>query len=83
MAYTAYKLTGEAKRWWQDKKAVLVANLGSKTAISWDIFKYEFCCANFNILANVQIICNIMVCKCKVEPTGNYILESKFKPKII
>jgi hypothetical protein len=29
VAYTAYKLTGEAKRWWQDKKAVLVTNVGS------------------------------------------------------
>jgi hypothetical protein len=28
VAYAAYKLTGEAKRWWQDKKAVLVADLG-------------------------------------------------------
>jgi hypothetical protein len=27
--YAAYKLTEEAKRWWQDKKVVLVANLGS------------------------------------------------------
>jgi hypothetical protein len=27
VAYVAYKLTGEAKRWWQDKKAVLVADL--------------------------------------------------------
>ena len=34
VAYIAYKLTGEAKRWWQDKKTVLVANLGSETAIS-------------------------------------------------
>ena len=35
MAYAAHRLTGEAKRWWQDKKVVLVADLGSKTAISW------------------------------------------------
>jgi hypothetical protein len=34
VAYTVYKLTGEAKCWWQDKKVVLVADLGSKTSIS-------------------------------------------------
>ena len=28
VAYAAYKLTEEAKCWWQDKKVVLVANLG-------------------------------------------------------
>jgi hypothetical protein len=42
VAYAAYKLTGEAKRWWQDKKVVLVADLGSETAISWKVFKHEF-----------------------------------------
>jgi hypothetical protein len=42
VAYAAYKLTGEAKRWWQDKKVVLVADLGSKTVISWEVFKHEF-----------------------------------------
>ena len=41
VAYTAYKLTGKAKHWWQDKKAVLVADLGSETTISWDVFKHE------------------------------------------
>jgi hypothetical protein len=34
VAYAAYKLMGEVKCWWQDKKVVLVANLGSETAIS-------------------------------------------------
>jgi hypothetical protein len=34
VAYTAYKLTGGAKHWWQDKKVVLVADLGSDIAIS-------------------------------------------------
>ena len=29
VAYTAYKLMGEAKHWWQDKKAMLVVDLGS------------------------------------------------------
>jgi hypothetical protein len=34
VAYAAYKLTGEAKRWWKDKKVVLVTDLGSEIAIS-------------------------------------------------
>jgi hypothetical protein len=34
VAYAAYKLTGEARRWWNDKKVVIVADLGSKTTIS-------------------------------------------------
>ena len=34
MAYAAHKLTRKAKHWWQDKKVVLVTDLGSKTAIS-------------------------------------------------
>jgi hypothetical protein len=42
VAYTAYKMMGKAKRWWQDKKTVLVVDLGSKTAISWDVFKHDF-----------------------------------------
>jgi hypothetical protein len=42
VAYAAYKLTGEGKRWWQDKKVVLVADLGSETTISWEVFKHEF-----------------------------------------
>jgi hypothetical protein len=42
VAYAAYKLTGEAKRWWQDKKVVLVADLSSETTISWEVFKHEF-----------------------------------------
>jgi hypothetical protein len=42
VAYAAYKLMGEAEHWWQDKKVVLVANLGSKIAISWEVFKNEF-----------------------------------------
>ena len=41
VAYAAYKLTEEAKRWWQDKKVVLVADLGLKTAIFWEVFKHE------------------------------------------
>jgi hypothetical protein len=42
VAYVAYKLTEEAKRWWQDKKVVLVANLGLETAISWEVIRLEF-----------------------------------------
>ena len=42
VAYTTYKLTRKAKRWWQDKKMVLVNDLGSETAISWEVFKHEF-----------------------------------------
>jgi hypothetical protein len=42
VAYTTYKLTGEGKRWWQDKKVVLVADLGLETAIYWEVFKHEF-----------------------------------------
>ena len=42
VAYAAHKLTGEAKRWWQDKKVVLVADLGTETAISQEVFKHEF-----------------------------------------
>jgi hypothetical protein len=28
-----------------------------------------------NVLASARIICNIMVCKCEIEPTSNCILE--------
>jgi hypothetical protein len=42
VAYAAYKLTGEAKHWWQDKKVVLVTDLGAETTISWEVFKHEF-----------------------------------------
>ena len=42
VAYNAYKLTKEAKRWWQDKKAVLAADLGLETTITWYIFNHEF-----------------------------------------
>jgi hypothetical protein len=42
VAYTTYKLMGEAKHWCQDKKVVLVADLVSETAITWDVFKHEF-----------------------------------------
>ena len=38
VAYIAYKLTGEAKCWWQDKKAMLVSDLGFQTAITCHFF---------------------------------------------
>ena len=34
VAYTAYKLTGEAKCWWQDKKVMLAADFGLETTIT-------------------------------------------------
>ena len=42
MAYAAHKLTGETKLWWQDKKVMLVADLGLENTISWEVFKHEF-----------------------------------------
>jgi hypothetical protein len=42
VAYTAYKLTSKANCWWQDKKVVLVADLGSEIAITWDMFTHKF-----------------------------------------
>jgi 5-formyltetrahydrofolate cyclo-ligase len=42
VAYAAYKLTEKAKRWWQDKKVVLIADLSSETTISWEVLKHEF-----------------------------------------
>jgi hypothetical protein len=42
VAYAAYKLIGEVKRWWQDKKVVLVADLGLEITISLEVFKHEF-----------------------------------------
>ena len=42
VAYVAYKLIKKAKCWWQDKKVMIVADLGSETAISWEVFKHEF-----------------------------------------
>ncbi len=40
--YIAYRLSGEAKRWWQAKNVLLVLELGSEQAITWEIFKEEF-----------------------------------------
>jgi hypothetical protein len=42
VAYAAYKLTRKAKSWWQDKKVVFIADLGSESAIFWEVFKHEF-----------------------------------------
>ena len=40
--HTTYKLTGEAKHCWQDKKVVLIAELGLEITITQNIFKHEF-----------------------------------------
>jgi hypothetical protein len=40
--YIAYRLSGEAKRWWNAKKVLLVQELGSERAISWERFQKEF-----------------------------------------
>jgi hypothetical protein len=40
--YTAYRLSGEAKRWWNAKKVLLVQELGNERAISWERFQKEF-----------------------------------------
>ena len=42
VAYAAHKLIEEAKCQWQDKKLVLVPDLGSETTISCEVFKHEF-----------------------------------------
>ena len=40
--YTAYKFSGEARRWWYTKRNSLVMELGSEEAIIWTRFKEEF-----------------------------------------
>jgi hypothetical protein len=40
--YAAYKLSGEAKRWWQARKMLLMMELGADQSISWATFKEEF-----------------------------------------
>jgi dihydroxyacetone kinase DhaKLM complex PTS-EIIA-like component DhaM len=42
VAYTAYKLIDQVKHCWQVKKVVLIADLGSETTVTWNIFKHEF-----------------------------------------
>ncbi|XP_062164965.1 uncharacterized protein LOC133871551 [Alnus glutinosa] len=39
--YTAYRLSGEAKRWWNAKKVLLVQELGSERVISWELADEE------------------------------------------
>jgi hypothetical protein len=48
--YTTFKLFGEAKRQWQAKKALLILELGSEQAITWEMFKDEFNKHFFHIL---------------------------------
>jgi hypothetical protein len=40
--YTAYKLLGEAKRWWGAQRNLLVMELGDVSPITWTRFKKEF-----------------------------------------
>jgi hypothetical protein len=40
--YTAYKLSREAKRWWQVKKVMFILELGSKQAITLDAYNKHF-----------------------------------------
>jgi hypothetical protein len=40
--YTAYKFSGEVRRWWYAKRNSLVMELGSEEAIPWTRFKEEF-----------------------------------------
>jgi hypothetical protein len=35
----------------------------------------RFLMYKLNVFASARVVCNIMVCKCEVEPTGNCILE--------
>jgi hypothetical protein len=37
--------------------------------------KPSYCCENFNVLASVRIVCNIVLCKCEVDPTGNCVAK--------
>lgn len=40
--YAAYKLSGEAKRWWQAWKMLFTMEFGVDQSISWATFKEEF-----------------------------------------
>jgi len=40
--WTAYRLAGEARNWWVAKKVLLIQELGSEEAISWQQFQKEF-----------------------------------------
>jgi hypothetical protein len=40
--WLTHQLTSEAKRWWQSKKDLLILDLGSEHAITWEIFRDEF-----------------------------------------
>jgi hypothetical protein len=49
------------------------------------IFKTFVGCLMYklNVLASARVVCNMVVCKCEVQPTGSCVLESKFNPNII
>ncbi|XP_062164995.1 uncharacterized protein LOC133871583 [Alnus glutinosa] len=40
--YPTRKLTGDAKRWWQSRKDLLILDLRSEHAVTWEIFRDEF-----------------------------------------
>jgi len=40
--YAAYKFSGKVRRWWYDRRDLLVMELGSKEAITWTRFKEDF-----------------------------------------
>jgi len=40
--YTTYRFSGEARNWWVAKKVLLIQELGSEEAISWQRFQKEF-----------------------------------------
>lgn len=42
MRYASHRLIGEAKRWWQSKKDLLILELGLEHAITWEICSDEF-----------------------------------------
>jgi hypothetical protein len=45
-----------------------VVEVETKDCWTWLMYK-------LNVLTSARVACNIMGCKCEVEPTGNYILE--------
>jgi hypothetical protein len=36
---------------------------------------YEECCANYNYSQVHESFCNIVLCKCEVDPTGNCVVK--------
>jgi hypothetical protein len=40
--YATQRLIGKANRWWQSKNDLLILDLGSEHAITWEIFRDKF-----------------------------------------